>query len=65
MPIFSTLRIFNLGNRTAEINTTKIVILTITTIITIMVVKHGEESVICVVKKIVALASIQMMSNRR
>ena len=65
LPIFSTLRIVDLGDIIVEINTIKTTILTIATTTTTMVVSHGEESVIFVVKKVVALANIQIMSNGR
>lgn len=63
LPIFSILLIVDLAYMTAEINTTKTTILTIAIITTIMAVSHGEESVIFLIKKVVALVSIQMMNN--
>ena len=62
LPILNTLRIVNLGGIIAETNITRVIILTIATITT-MVVNHGEESVIFVGKKFVALVSIQIISN--
>lgn len=61
----STLRIVDLGNIIVKINTIKAIIVTITTITTTMVVSYGKESVIFVIKKIIALANIQIMSNGR
>lgn len=49
----------------AKINTIKATILTIAITITTIIVNYREESVIFVIKKIVTLANIQMMSNRR
>ena len=56
--ILSTLRIVDLGDMIAEINTIKVILLTITTTITIMAVSHGEERVMFMKKRVVALVSI-------
>lgn len=65
LPIFNTLQTVNLDRMTIEINITKVVIFIIITIITKMAVSYEEESVIFMAKKLITLASIQMMSNRR
>ncbi len=65
LPILSTLRIVDLGGMIVEINTTRATILTIATTTTTMAVNHGEESVMFVAKKVIALISIQTMSNKR
>ncbi len=48
-----------------EIYITRATILTITTLTTTTAVNHGEESVMFVAKKVVALISIQTISNKR
>ena len=58
LPIFSTLRIVNLGGIIAVINTTKRTILIIAIIITTLGVNHGEKSVMFLAKKIAALIDI-------
>ena len=63
--IFYTLRIVNLGNIIVKINIIRAIILTITTTKITMAISHGKESVMFVVKKVVALINIQIISNRR
>lgn len=58
LPIFITLQILDFGDIIVEINTIRVIIFTITTIITIMTVNHRSESVIFVVKKIITLITI-------
>lgn len=65
LPILSTLRIIDLGRMIAETNTIRVTILIIATITTIIVINHGEKSVIFLTRKIFALINISMMSNRR
>ena len=65
LPILSILQIVDLGDMIAETNTTRATILTIAKITTIMTLSHGEESVMFIEKRAVALISIQMMSNGR
>lgn len=65
LPIFSTLRIVNLGDIIIEINIIKVVILTIIIITLTIAINHEEESIIFVAEKVSTLASIQMMSNGR
>lgn len=65
LPIFNTLQTVNLDRMTVEINITKVVIFIIITIITKIAVNYEEESVIFMAKKLVTLANIQMMSNRK
>ena len=48
-----------------EINTTRATILTITITTTTTAVNHEEESIMFVAKKVVALISIQTMSNKK
>lgn len=63
--IFSTLQIVNLGEIIAVINITRVIILKIAIIITIMAISYKEKSVMFVVKKFVALSSIWMMNSRK
>ena len=63
--IFSTLQIVNLDRIITVINTTNTTIFTIATSSTIIVVSHGKENIIFVVKKIVTQTSIQIISNRK
>ena len=65
LPIFNTLQIVHLGGIIVVINTIKVTIFTIVTIITTIAIRYIEKSVRIVVKKVVALISIQTMSNRR
>lgn len=64
LPIFNTLRIIDLGSMIAKTNIIKATILTIARIILIITISYEEKNVIFVAKKVVALTSIQMMSNR-
>ena len=65
LPIFSTLRIVDLGGIITVINITRARILTIDTITTTMAVSDGDESVMFMAKRVVLLISIQTMSNGR
>ena len=64
-PIFSTLQIVNLGGIITVINTTRAIILTITTIITTMAVRYEKKSVIFMAKNDVALIIIQTISKEK
>ena len=63
--IFNILLIVDLGEIITMINITKGIILIMAIIKTTMGVSYGEESVIFVVKKVIALIDIQMMNNRK
>lgn len=58
LPIFSTLRIMNLGGIILRINIIKAIILIIAIIIIIMTISHKEKSVIFVAKRVVTQTSI-------
>lgn len=64
LSIFSILWIVNLDGRIMVINTTRVIIFIIIIIITIMAKSH-KKSVLFMIKKIVALISIESMSNRK
>lgn len=64
MLIFSILQIINLGGMIAVINTIRLKIFIIATIIITMALNYREKSVMFVVKKVVTLISIQTMSIR-
>lgn len=65
LPILSTLRIVNLGDIIVKTNIIKVTIFIIATTTTTIAINHGKKSAIFIKKKVVALISIQMMSNRR
>lgn len=54
-----------MGEIITMINTTRAIILTITTIITAIVVRYEEKSVRFMAKKIVTLISLQTINNRK